>query len=590
MDTEDPAQQDGTEGMASNGRPFAKDLFGERVPDAGGRSSFGRAARPATGSSQVMAERETMANLPPERKAMRGWGEPERIASDIPPPEPYPIECWGALRNVIEVISGRTGVSIPVAAATVLPSVSLLAQKEYLTPTLGSEPAPPSVYSLGLVSSGGRKTTSFSLSLRAHLEADAVVVARYEIALAESKSQNPQGESEEGPGLIPREVRPNAVQGDVTKAAIIKGLAYGRPAQCLAMSDAGVFMSNHSSRRAYAAETFQTLTALWDGQSHTLKRANIDIRLDGRTLSIGWLAQREFGQWLFSSGGELGLSGRFLVCSDDHWTAPRITDEEIEVLVEMEAANHGIPPVDRHLQRFWDIISAARRIQDEGMEYLRGPSGGRGEPPTLIRRTEDAHRFLRYYGRSASEDAEAEENPHVRSFLRRAPEHASRLAAAMTAWDQYAAQSPAGTGLAGPVPPATIDEGTMQRAVTLVNWYAGEMTRITFHSGYSEVANLADTLSRLLSGAAAGDIMQSSKSGRSYLTVDGRVQVRTLIAQRMPRLSRDPDLQERVLRVLERHEHIRMRGGTQCDVNPALRHIFQISDRGQSNQGQKKPV
>ena len=68
--------------------------------------------------------------------------------------------------------------------------------------------------------------------------------------------------------------------------------------------------------------------------------------------------------------------------------------------------------------------------------------------------------------------------------------------------------------------------------------------------------------------------MQSSRSGRSYLTGDDRVQVRALIAQRMKRLSKDPELQEKVLKVLERHGHIRMHGSTQCDVNPGLARVY----------------
>ena len=229
---------------------------------------------------------------------------------------------------------------------------------------------------------------------------------------------------------------------------------------------------------------------------------------------------------------------------------------------------------NRRSKSFWDVIAAARRIQDEGMEYHPGPGRDSGEPPVLIGRTPDAHRLLLYYGRDTSGRAADEEGAHVRGFLRRAPEHASRLAAVMVAWDRYAAQTPAATGLAGPIPPAIIDEGTMQRAVTLVDWYAGEMARIAHHSGYTGVATLANRLSRILSKAAEGDIWQNSNTGRTYLTNSGSVQVRTLIAQRMKSLHKDPALQERVFRVLQRQEHIRMRGGGQCDVNPGLRTLY----------------
>ena len=68
--------------------------------------------------------------------------------------------------------------------------------------------------------------------------------------------------------------------------------------------------------------------------------------------------------------------------------------------------------------------------------------------------------------------------------------------------------------------------------------------------------------------------MQNSNTGKGYLTSGGHVQVRTLIAQRMKSLYKDPALQERVFRVLQRQEHIRMLDGAQCDVNPGLRTLY----------------
>ena len=42
----------------------------------------------------------------------------------------------------------------------------------------------------------------------------------------------------------------------------------------------------------------------------------------------------------------------------------------------------------------------------------------------------------------------------------------------------------------------------------------------------------------------------------------------------MKDLAKDPALQERVIRVLQRQEHIRMRGGTLCEVNPGVRKLY----------------
>ena len=469
-----------------NDRPMT-DLFGEKVYEGRGQQPRKkRAARqPKSGS--------------------RNWPEPELIAVEFGPAQPYPAEYLGNLGPVLEVISEKTGVGFEVAAASLIPSVALLAQNDYRAVTLGAD-APLGIYMMALVSSGGRKTTAHQLAFKAHIGADEIVLARYEAALDAHKKRNSEEDGGGEASRYPRREPPHALRTDVTKAALIKALSLGRPAQCLASSDAGVVMGNWGGRGQQAVETFQTLTSLWDGNVHTLDRAAAAFRLAGRTLSVAWMAQPKFADWLFRELGAQGLSARFLVCSDDHWKAPTITDEEIEFLVAMEAANQGTPPVEPALQAFWDVIAAARRIQDEDedMEYHPGPRKDSGEPPVLIRRTPDAHRLLRYYGRDTSERAADEEGAHVRGFLRRAPEHASRLAGIMVAWDRYAAQTPAATGLAGPIPPAIIDEGTMQRAVTLVNWYAEEMNRISDHAGYTGVATLANRLSRLLSKATSG--------------------------------------------------------------------------------------
>ena len=555
--TDTQHQRDSEPGaMTTKHDSITTNLFGEMVSDGqGGQASRKRSTRPA-------------------RRASPGWPIPEPIGLELAPAEPYPAESLGRLRPVLELIVKRAGVSLPIAAASLLPSVSLLAQKGCRTMSLGPAEVPLGIYSCGLVSSGGRKTTSFHDSFKAHLEADGIIAARHSAALDEYARHNRREDGDWEPHRIPRKSPPIALQTDITKAALVQGLSRGRLAQCLSSSDAGVMMSNWSGRGPQAVETFQTLTSLWDGQAHTLSRSKIGFHLSGHTLSIAWLAQREFSQWLFSKTGEMGLSARFLVCSDDHWTAPTITDEEIDALVAAEAANQGTPPVDPVLQRFWDTISAVRAVQDEELEYQPDAILTIVAPPQLIGRTSEAFRYLLHYGRETDDRALREENAHVRSFWRRAPEHVCRLAAAMVAWERYEAETLSATGAVGPMPPATIDEGAAQRAATLIDWYGGEMARITGPSGYTECASLAHTLSSLLSKASAGEILQNRQSGRSYLSNDGRVQVRSLIAQRMKGLSKDPDLQENVLRVLQRHEHIRMRGGTQCEVNPGLRELY----------------
>ena len=79
---------------------------------------------------------------------------------------PPGAQCWGELRSVIEVISRKSGSSLPVPAAPVVSSVALLAQFHYRSRTLGTD-AQFGVYFWAMVSSGGRKTASFGFSRHA---------------------------------------------------------------------------------------------------------------------------------------------------------------------------------------------------------------------------------------------------------------------------------------------------------------------------------------------------------------------------------------------------------------------------------------
>ena len=135
------------------------------------------------------------------------------------------------------------------AAAALVPSVALLAQTDYRILTLGAE-ALLGIYMMRLVSSGGGKTTAHELAFKAHVDADEIVLARYEAALNAHKRPSYEEDGGEEEPRYPRREPPRALHTDVTKAALIKALSLGRPAQCLAASDAGVVMGNRTGKNS----------------------------------------------------------------------------------------------------------------------------------------------------------------------------------------------------------------------------------------------------------------------------------------------------------------------------------------------------
>ena len=532
------------------------DLFGEGPLDS---AADGRSAEPVAPLSG-------------------GWPAPERIGADMEASKQYPIQALGELQDVVFAIREITGASTATTAAMVLSSISLLAQMDYNTKTLGND-APLSLFVLVLVGSGGRKSTAFDLTHGAHAQSDNDLGARHDAVLEVwNNYKNGRVNGESAPPE-PRQEPPHAQQTNASLAAILHALRFGRPSQCLANADAGSSMTNWSARGAQAAEMFQTLTLLWDGTPYTHGRAGrpgSSFRLRDRRLSIAWMVQPDFAKWLFSEKGQNGLSARFLTSCDDSWTAPIISDEQIEALVAAEADNPGAPPVPPALKHYGDVIAAARERQDEGMEYKPIARGGDTHPFQLITRTPGAYRFLLQYARDCHLKAGAQDDPHVVGFLRRAAEHVCRVAAVMVAWRRYQAEFLPGTRTReGPdLPPLQMDEADVQRAATIIDWYISEITRITGAAGYAEVATQAHQLSQLLTKADDGNVLQNARTGRTYRNQLGRIQVTALIAQRMPRLAKDPGLQDKVRRLLQDREHIRMHGGTQCEVNPQLRSLY----------------
>ena len=391
-------------------------------------------------------------------RASEGWSAPDKIGTDMERPKRFPLECLGALRDVVVAISDKTGVSTATTAATVLSAASLLAQMDYSTKTLGND-SPLTLFFLVLVPSGRRKSSTFELSFRTHIRSDEDLVRRHTAAVNDSNKHRKGHENGDAAPLAPRLESPHALQTNMTVAAALRALQGGRPSQCLANSDAGSSMSNWSARGAQSAEMFQTLALLWDGTSYAHARGGSSgstYHLSGQTLSIVWMAQPDFAEWLFSEKGKQGLSARFLTSSNDEWEAPIITDAQIEALVAAEAENDGNPPVPPALQRYWEVIATERQRQDIGMEYRSdSPDGGR-RPTLVIGRTPEAYRFLLQYGRECDLKAEEQENPHSAHFWRRAPEHACRVAAVMLAWRLYQDDVRSGTHKGAAVPPGSM--------------------------------------------------------------------------------------------------------------------------------------
>lgn len=108
------------------------------------------------------------------------------------------------------------------------PRLPSKAQTDYRILTLGAE-APPGIYMMRLVSSGGGKTTAHELAFKAHVDADEIVLARYEAALNAHKRPSYEQDGGEEASRYPRREPPRTLHTDAT----------GRPHQIIEPWQAG---------------------------------------------------------------------------------------------------------------------------------------------------------------------------------------------------------------------------------------------------------------------------------------------------------------------------------------------------------------
>ena len=80
---------------------------------------------------------------------------------------------------------------------------------------------------------------------------------------------------------------------------------------------------------------------------------------------------------------------------------------------------------------------------------------------------------------------------HEQSMAARAPEQAARIAACFTAWNHYPLDD-------GPIEKLITDEECIHRAIALVTWYQGELSRIAQAANTPSETTDAEHLVRLI--------------------------------------------------------------------------------------------
>ena len=480
------------------------------------------------------------AGMPPrgETAEMLGrdgdWPEiPAPIMAGLAPQAPYPEHCFPPdLEDVLQATRRLAQCPAAMTGAALLGALTLLVQDDYRAETLAPHPSPPSLYLVALAESGSHKTTTFKLVGAGHAKADARLEARWSAA-------KEQMEDDEAALRPLRLSTPTALLQDFTTDGLLQQLQRGRPSMAMWTAEAGMQV-NYAFNGSQAPRTVSYLNAGWDSGPLSKIRVHhgsqIHIPGDTYSMSIVWAGQPDIlSPVLFGPLALNGLLARCLISRDD------------------DCPDLGVPLASdwELIQTFTDVVLRVRGRQDLGMEYAPR-ADERPRQRLLIALSPAAHKLLQtFYRRQRAMAAHMRENGqrHECSFAERAPEQAARVAALFTGWETYQ------TGGSECDESRYTDEGNLDRAISLVEWYQGEVSRLVAASGATDKAQYARQLASVIAQVVADP---GSREGRYPLLNNQGLLVNSVAnARGHPVVRGNTDIRRAVIAILEENGYIR---------------------------------
>ena len=522
------------------------------------RDDWEPTARPLFDSHPESASEEAVrtAPSPPGGAAPQGmspgsgWPDlPAPIMAEPAPQAPYPEDYLPAdLEEVLRAVQRTAQCPAATAGAALLGALALLAQEDYRVETLAPDPSPPSLYLVALSESGSHKTTAFKLLAQGHQEADTLLEARWNVAQELYHRRDHEGgdggwEWGSEPGTRrPRPSTPVSLLQDFTTDGLLQQLQGGRPSIAMWTAEAGTQI-NHSFGRNQAPRTVSYLNSGWESGQLSKIRARdgsqVHISVDTYSMSMVWAGQPDIlTPVLFGAMALNGLLARCLISRDDANPDPG------------RARAH-----DRdRVQAFNRVVVRHRERQDREMEFASRP----GEPPrerTLIVLSEGARGLLHQFyvrQRSLAAGRRPDGRRHESTWAERAPEQSARVAALLTGWEAYRTGGSVHETL-------YTGEDTMSRAIRLIGWHQGEVSRLAGQSGATDNARHASHLAQVIARVV---VAPASAEGRHPLLTGHGLAVNT-VANHLGHLDirGNPDLRRTVIGILVEYGYIRPGGG-----------------------------
>ncbi len=462
------------------------------------------------------------------------WPDAEPLRRELPPAEPFPIDCLGdVLAPMANEIVGVVQVPPAMAGQSVLAAATLAAQA-YVDLQIDGRQFPVSDFFVTVAESGERKTATdreaqapiqkwqrdrmdqYRLDQAAfEVQRSAWDKARQAALGGKDGSINDRVRAALDCGPEPTApIRPLMICQDPTAEGLVRAWRYDAPTQGLFSDEGGRFLGGHGMNPDNQLRTLTTLSCAWDGSPISRTRGGDgNIMLHGRRLSIHLMVQPLVADVLFGSelAASQGMLSRCLVV----YPATTIGSRPYR---EVDLRSTGA--ASRYFARMMELLEQPWPLREGGENEL--------EPRPLKLRPDAKAKWIRFHDHIESLCGDGRELASIRGLAAKAAEHCLRLA-----------------GVLATVEAARTDEIQLhhiEAAILLIEHYLSEALRLFEASGDNPDLRLAEKLLTWLSS-------RSSQSSRLFYPRQ--------IYQQGPRPIRDKATALRILRLLHDHGWIR---------------------------------
>jgi hypothetical protein len=405
--------------------------------------------------------------------------EPQRpLYRPLPPPEAFPMQALGPLRDAAEALHDMTQAPEAMCAQSVLAAATLACQA-HADVALPSGIRPLTSYFVTIAESGERKSSVDRLALHPVTDKEealrsasdgeradyAAERTAWEAVRDEAKKKAKSG----GKAAVANALRdlgpeprppasPMLLVGDPTPEGLTLHLADGRPWAGVFTSEGGMLIGGHAFSDESKMRTGALFNALWDGEPIRRRRAGTGSTfLTGRRCAMHIMVQPVAADRLLSDAmlDGLGLLARMLISAPPSTAGTRMWRET----------------TDGARLAYGDYCRRVRFLLD-----LSPPMEGDALAPVPLQLHADARAmWRRFHDHAEGQLGDGGAYRGIRGFGAKLAEHAGRLAAVLAFYE---------SGGSGQL--VEVQAEHMACGTALAEHYAGEMLRLT---GGAEVAS-----------------------------------------------------------------------------------------------------